>query len=203
MQRIRLAAFVHRAVWKDDAIENSLWLQLLLPFTAVKNLYLSKEFAPGIAAALHELIEGRITEVLPSLQNIFVEKLGPSGPFQEKIGQFIAARQLSNHPIAISDWDKNSGYPWTLYETSITIFRATRCPWQLDAPFFLVMTREGPDNQKSSCYCQTTWTHNWDGSGFSMSSASMQLPLRLCSICDPSIQETLCFLFNRQSAAII
>jgi hypothetical protein len=34
-------------VWKDDAIENTLWLQLLLPFTAVKNLYLSKEFAPG------------------------------------------------------------------------------------------------------------------------------------------------------------
>jgi hypothetical protein len=106
--------FEHRyskLVWKDDAIEDSLWLQLLLPFTAVKNLYLSKEFAPCIAAALHELIEGRITEVLPSLQNIFVENLGPSGPFREKIGQFIAARQLSNHPIAISDWDKNSGYP--------------------------------------------------------------------------------------------
>jgi len=34
-------------VWKTDAIENTLWSQLLLPFTAVKNLYLSKEFAPG------------------------------------------------------------------------------------------------------------------------------------------------------------
>jgi hypothetical protein len=42
-------------VWKNDAIENTLWLQLLLPFTAVKDLYLSKEFAPGIAAALEEL----------------------------------------------------------------------------------------------------------------------------------------------------
>ena len=92
------------AVWKNDAIENTLWLQLLLPFTAVKNLYLSKEFPPGIVAALQELVGGRIAEVLPSLQNIFVEGLEPSGPFQENIGRFVAARQLSSHPIAISDW---------------------------------------------------------------------------------------------------
>jgi hypothetical protein len=88
-------------VWKDDVIDNTLWLQLLLPFTAVKNLYLSKEFAPGIAAALKEHVGGRITEVLPALQNIFVEGLKPSGPVQEDIGQFVAARQLSDHPIAI------------------------------------------------------------------------------------------------------
>jgi hypothetical protein len=94
-------------VWKDDAIENTLWLELLLPFTAVKNLYLSKEFAPGIAAALQELVGG-ITEVLSSLQNIFVEGLEPSGPFQKNIEQFVAARQLSDHPIALSDWDKES-----------------------------------------------------------------------------------------------
>ena len=93
-------------VWTDDAIENTLWLQLLLPFTALKNLYLSKEFAPGIAAALQELVGDRITEVLPSLQNIFVQGLEPSGSFQANIGQFLAARQLSNHPIAVSDWDK-------------------------------------------------------------------------------------------------
>jgi hypothetical protein len=94
-----------RLVWKDDAIENTLWLQLLLPFTAVKNLFLSKEFAPGIAAALKELVEGSITEVLPSLQNIFVNGLEPSGPFQENIGQFVATRQLLDHTITVSDWD--------------------------------------------------------------------------------------------------
>jgi hypothetical protein len=96
-------------VWKNayDAIENTLWLQLLLPFTAVRNLYLSKEFAPVIATALRELVGAGIAEVLPSLQNIFVEGLEPSGPFQENIGQFIAARQLSDHPIAISVWDKD------------------------------------------------------------------------------------------------
>ena len=50
-----------RTVWRNDAIENTLWLQLLLPFTAVKNLYLIKGFAPGILAALQELVGGRIT----------------------------------------------------------------------------------------------------------------------------------------------
>jgi hypothetical protein len=93
-------------VWKNDAIENTLWLQLLLPFTTAKDLYLSKEFAPGIAAALQELVGARITEVLPSLQNIFMEGLEPSGPLQENIGRFVAARRLSDHPIAISVWYK-------------------------------------------------------------------------------------------------
>ena len=97
-----------KLVWKDDAIDDTLWLQLLLPFTAVEDLYLSNEFAPGIAAALQELVGNRITGVLPSLQNIFVKGLGLSGSFEEKIGQVVAARQFSEHPIAVSDWDEDS-----------------------------------------------------------------------------------------------
>ncbi len=100
--------FYLELVWKNDAIENTVWLQLLLPFTAVKHLYLSKVFTPGIAAALQELVGGRIMEVLPSLQNIFVEGLESLGPFQEKIGPFVTARQLSDHPIAISVWGEDS-----------------------------------------------------------------------------------------------
>jgi hypothetical protein len=92
-------------VWKNDTVEDTLWLQLLLPFIAVKNLYLFKEFAPGIVAALQELDGGRIAEVLPSLQNILVKGLEPSGPFRENVRQFVAARQLSNHTITISGWD--------------------------------------------------------------------------------------------------
>ena len=94
-------------VWKHGSIENTLWLQFLLPFTMVKNLYLSEEYAPPIAAALKELVGSRITEVLPRLQNILVEGLRISGPVPENIEQFAAARQLSGHPIAISGWDKN------------------------------------------------------------------------------------------------
>ena len=92
-------------IWKNDTIENTLWLQLLHPFISAKNLHLSKEFAPGLMAALQELVGGRITEVLPTLQGIFVKGLELSGPLQENFGQFVAARQLSDHPIAISDWN--------------------------------------------------------------------------------------------------
>ena len=99
-------------VWKNDAIENTLWLQLLLLFTAVKNLYLSKGFAPRIESALQELAGSRITEVLPSLQNIFVKGPGPSEPFQEYIGQFVTTRRLSGHPTTIYDWDKDSDWEW-------------------------------------------------------------------------------------------
>ena len=85
--------------WRDG-VDNQ-WLELLRPFTAVKNLYLSEEFQPGIASALQELVGCRTTEALPSLQNIFLSRFEPSGPFQEAIGEFIAARQLSDHPIAV------------------------------------------------------------------------------------------------------
>jgi hypothetical protein len=88
-----------------DNVENRLWLELLHPFAAVKNLYLSEESALRIAPALQELSEGtRTMEVLPCLQNIFSEGLESSGSVNEGIGQFVAARQVVSHPIAVSRW---------------------------------------------------------------------------------------------------
>ena len=87
--------------WQDD-IEDNQWLELLHPFTAVKNLSISKEFGPRIAPSLQELVGGRTTEVLPALETLIFEELRPSGPFEEAIGKFVAARQLSNHPVAVS-----------------------------------------------------------------------------------------------------
>jgi hypothetical protein len=89
-----------------DDTDNSSWLELLHPFTTSKNLYLSEANAPHIVPALQELVAGRVTDVLPNLQNIFVEELQPSGPVQEGIGKFIAARQLAGHPITVSRWDR-------------------------------------------------------------------------------------------------
>jgi len=90
-----------KLLWQDD-IENSQWLELLHPFTAVKNLHLCKEFAPRFTPSLQELIGERTTEVLPALQSLFLEELHPSGPFEEPIGKFVAARQLVNLPVAVS-----------------------------------------------------------------------------------------------------
>jgi hypothetical protein len=89
--------------WKDN-IENREWLGLLHPFTAVKNLYLSKKIALRIGPALQEFVEGRATEPLPALENIFLEGLESSGHAQEGIERFVAARQSASHPIAISPW---------------------------------------------------------------------------------------------------
>jgi hypothetical protein len=83
------------------------WLELLQPFTAVKNLYLSKEFAPRILPALQELVGSRATEVLPTLQNILLEELAQTRPVQEAIEQFVAARQVTTHPIAVLRWDNS------------------------------------------------------------------------------------------------
>jgi hypothetical protein len=89
--------------WKAG-IENIEWLELLLPFSAVKNLHLSEQFAPRIAPTLHG---GGTTEVLPALQNLFLEGFQPSEPVHEGIERFISARQLANSPVAISVWERD------------------------------------------------------------------------------------------------
>jgi hypothetical protein len=92
--------------------ENALWLGLLCPFTSVKNLYLSEDFAPRIAPALQELVTlpGSLRGMMPSLHNLFLEGFRPSKPVHEGIGQFVAARKLSGHPITISLWDRDSDW---------------------------------------------------------------------------------------------
>ena len=84
---------------KDD-IGNPFWLDLLLAFTTVRYLYLSKASALCIAPVLQELT------VLPTLQNIFLEGFQPSEPVHDGIRQFIFARQLIDRPIAISAWER-------------------------------------------------------------------------------------------------
>jgi hypothetical protein len=87
-----------------EVIESHEWLDLLLPFTTLESLYVSKEFVPGITAALQEFDRKRSTEVLPTLQNLFLGELQGSGPAQESIELFVAARQFLGHSIAVSFW---------------------------------------------------------------------------------------------------
>jgi hypothetical protein len=94
-----------RLPWQDD-IENSQWLELLHPFTAVKELYIPPEIVPRILPALQELTGERVTEVLPALQTLFLDEPLTSGPVQDIIVQFVATRQLAGYPIAVSRWEK-------------------------------------------------------------------------------------------------
>jgi hypothetical protein len=91
--------------WQDD-IESMQWLELFHPFIAVKHLYVSKTFAQSIAPTLQELVLERVTDVLPALESLFLEELQSSGPVQEAIKQFVTARQLLGHPVAISHWNR-------------------------------------------------------------------------------------------------
>jgi len=92
----------------QNYIENSEWLELLRPFTAVKNLYLAEGHAPRIVPALQDVIGEQITEVLPALECLFLEKLYQSGPVHKATERLVAVRQLSNHPIIISIWERGS-----------------------------------------------------------------------------------------------
>jgi hypothetical protein len=91
--------------WQAEGYsENNRWLEVLQPFTAVKDLYISMAFTLHIAPALQGLEGERVTDVLPSLQTLFLELL-LSGHAQEAIGQFVASRQLSGHPVTVSRWE--------------------------------------------------------------------------------------------------
>jgi hypothetical protein len=96
-----------RLRWQDD-IENSQWLELFRLFTAVKSLYTSRLFTQRISPALQELSGDleRVKGLLPTLQALFLEDTLPSGPVQEAIGQFVAARQLSGYPVSVSNWER-------------------------------------------------------------------------------------------------
>jgi len=91
--------------WQDD-IESMQWLEILHPFTTVKNLYVSENSAQCIAPALQELVGGRVTEVLPALESLFMEELLLSGPVGEAIEQFVAARQVLGRPVTVSRWNR-------------------------------------------------------------------------------------------------
>ena len=97
-----------RPHWQDD-IEKGQWLEVLHPFTAVKSLFLSQEFAARIAPALQELVWERANEVLPALESIFLEGLDSSGVVPEGIGQFVTAQHLSGYLIDVIPWTRRDG----------------------------------------------------------------------------------------------
>jgi hypothetical protein len=58
-------------------------------------------YGPGPTRARRRKSDGCVTH--PG--EFVLEELKPSGPVQEAIGQFVAARQLLGHPVAVSRWN--------------------------------------------------------------------------------------------------
>jgi len=91
--------------WNVD-MENARWLELLDPFAALKNLYLTYDISQRVCDALQELSEERATEVLPTLRNLFVSGYQPSEHIEEAIRPFVVRRQLSGHPVTVDHWHR-------------------------------------------------------------------------------------------------
>ena len=96
----------------DNIERNTIqWLEFLRPYTAVKHIYIGWGLTPHLILTLQKIVEERVTEVLPTLQTVFLEDYAENYPsfvpVQEAIGQLVAARQLVGQPIAFSLWDGN------------------------------------------------------------------------------------------------
>jgi hypothetical protein len=86
--------------WEDmDDIE---WLQLLLPYTAVRTLFVSTELAGHVARALEDV--EMATEVLPALELLCLEDLPGSS-----IAEFFMARRLSGCPVRFVSTSRGFG----------------------------------------------------------------------------------------------
>jgi hypothetical protein len=93
--------------WQHGA-ESIQWLELLNQFPSVKDLELSGKLAQLVAPALGALTEEAVTEVLPALQNIFIEGTQASESVQESIEKFISARQLFGRPVTVHHRERGS-----------------------------------------------------------------------------------------------
>jgi hypothetical protein len=88
--------------WPDD-MENTQWLELLQPFTAVRELRLPETIVQRVALALNEHPLEDVTIMMPALRSILIE--GPSGELSRSVGeamsQFLIARQLSDLSVTV------------------------------------------------------------------------------------------------------
>jgi hypothetical protein len=91
-----------------QGMDSTQWLELLHPFNAMKNLYLSNGLVQHVLPALHSHDdEAGITEVLPALQNLLIEDFDPYPPWvpvRKEIREFVDARVLYGHPMSVYRW---------------------------------------------------------------------------------------------------
>jgi hypothetical protein len=88
--------FKPREDWELDVL-GAKWIEILRPFTSVKNLYVNRGIVPYFLFSMQELrvLEtfGRgTTEELPALQNIFLEHSELPSYFGEVVEKFAAVR---------------------------------------------------------------------------------------------------------------
>ncbi len=86
--------------WQDD-IDHDQWLEVLQPFTSVRELHLSARMWPRLVPTLKELTGERTMDVLPMLCDLFLGGLKQSESLPETIEPFVATRKLADHPVVV------------------------------------------------------------------------------------------------------
>jgi hypothetical protein len=82
-------------------VHTTQWTALLRPFVTVKDLAVGEPLISPIASTLQRLVGKPGTEILPALQNIFLESCQSSGPVPKGIAEFMAAREHSGRPVML------------------------------------------------------------------------------------------------------
>jgi F-box-like len=87
-----------------DHINSMLWLQLFHLFPSVQSLQIPVNLEPSIASALDTPTEESLAdaEVFPSLHSLSIVGNQSGETVQQPIQSFVAARQHSGHPVAVS-----------------------------------------------------------------------------------------------------
>jgi hypothetical protein len=86
--------------WQYDT-DHEPWLEILLRFTSVRELYISYTMWPLLAPTLKQHTGESTLNVLPMLCDVFLEQFEPSEQLPEAIGRFVAARKLTDHPVVV------------------------------------------------------------------------------------------------------
>ena len=101
----------HQPHWQD--MENTQWLEFLRQFSTLKKLYLSKQFTLRVGAALQELGNEKVTDVLPRLQLLFLaaQNWERSRPVWDAFKQFTAASCRMERAIETGVHHTSDFYP--------------------------------------------------------------------------------------------
>jgi hypothetical protein len=90
--------------WQED-MDTAQWLELLHPFSSVKDVYLSKGLALQVMHVLREPDGIGVTQVLPELKSLSVEGFRWQKLSQVHIfSQFVIAREQSGRPVVVRQW---------------------------------------------------------------------------------------------------
>jgi F-box-like len=90
---------------QQDEMDSTLWSQLFRSFTSIHSLDIPASLETLVAAALEGLAGESAAEVLPSLRSLSIVGKASDQTVQQGIQSFVAARQHSSHPVAISRRD--------------------------------------------------------------------------------------------------